>query len=528
MPDGFTHDVVIIGGGPVGVGLAIELGLKGITSAVVEKYETIQPIPKGQNLTQRTMEHFHFWGCEEELRNARTVPRGVGIGGLTNYGTLLNDYSYDWLNRAAVKDYYYSANERLPQYAMEAVLRTRAAEIEAIDLLYGFDGTDIVQDGEGVTVTATEHGGSEQRTLRGRYAVGCDGSHSFARQATGIPQTLADHDRKMVLLVFTSTELHDLLERYPGKAFFNVLHPDHDGYWLFFGRVDLGTSWFFHAPVPADATEDNFDFTGFVQQAVGQEIELSLDYIGFWDLRFALADTYRKGRVLIAGDAAHSHPPYGGYGVNSGLEDARNLGWKLAATLKGWAGAGLLDSYDAERRPVFASTASDFIGNYIEQDREFLKRYSPEKDLAEFRTAWSKRSEDTADVNSFEPNYEGSPLVTGSPEGAVPSAKGTHEFKARPGHHLAPQVLPDGRNIFEVLGEGFTLISIKADNSLVEGFRQSAETRKIPLKIVEADAPDLILAYGASLILIRPDQFVAWSGDDGNADEILARAAGVT
>ena len=170
----------------------------------------------------------------------------------------------------------------------------------------------------------------------------------------------------MVLLVFRSHALHDLLEqRHPGKSFLSVLNPDLQGYWKFFGRVDLGSTWFFHAPVPAGTTRDNFDFRRLVYEAAGAQFDIEFQHMGFWDLRFAVANSYGKGRMFIAGDAAHSHPPYGGYGVNLGLEDARNLGWKLAATLQGWAGPDLLASYDLERRPVFQSAARDFIDQLI-------------------------------------------------------------------------------------------------------------------------------------------------------------------
>ncbi len=140
-------------------------------------------------------------------------------------------------------------------------------------------------------------------------------------------------------LLFRSPGLHQLLERYPGKSYYNVLQPELQGYWKFFGRVDLGNTW----PVPPGTTKDNFDFAAYLHEAVGAPFDVEFEHIGFWDLRFMLADSYRKGRVFVAGDAAHSHPPYGGYGVNSGLEDARNLGWKLAAVLQGWGGERLLD-----------------------------------------------------------------------------------------------------------------------------------------------------------------------------------------
>lgn len=301
----FDTEVVIVGGGPVGMGLAIELGQRGVRCVVVERYPQPQPIPKGQNLTQRTMEHFHAWGAEPALRAARTIPPEYGIGGLTAYGTLLGPH-YDWLQRDLVKPYYFTGNERLPQYATEAVLRRRVAELPSVHTLFGWEAEDVQQDADGVTVSVVERGGTGRRQLRAAYAVGCDGARSVIRDKAGITQTRTDHDRMMVLLVFKSEGLHELLKRYPGKSYYNVLQPGLKGYWKFFGRVDLGSTWFFHAPVPPGTTKDNFDFAAYLQEAVGAPFEVEFEHIGFWDLRFMLADRYRQGRVFIAGDAAHS------------------------------------------------------------------------------------------------------------------------------------------------------------------------------------------------------------------------------
>ena len=524
-------DVLIVGGGPVGTALAIELGQRGVRSTVVERYPEPQRIPKGQNLTQRTMEHFSAWGAEGELRAARTIPRDYGIGGLTAYGTLLGQYSYDWLQRELVRPYYAQDNERLPQYATESVLRQRAAMVPAIRTLYGWTAQEVSQDEAGTAVRIAQAGGKEM-TLTARYLVGCDGARSVVRESAGITQTLTEHDRLMVLLVFRSHQLHTLLERFPGKSYYNVLQPELKGYWKFFGRVDLGTTWFFHAPVPPGTTSDNFDFRAYLHEAVGANFDVEFEHIGFWDLRFAVADRYRSGRIFVAGDAAHSHPPYGGYGINTGFEDARNLGWKLAAVLDGWGGPALLDSYDAERRPVFQSTARDFIARSIETDRDFLENHDPAIERTAFESAWSARGAGAVgEVNAFEPHYEGSPIVSidaGRHAGQC-SAIGAHSFKARAGHHLAPARLPSGAAVNDELGAENSLLVFGAAPHAADQFIAEAKELCIPLKVIRAEAGGEAARYEAGMVLVRPDHFVAWTGEpDGEHDaaQVLLKAIG--
>jgi 2-polyprenyl-6-methoxyphenol hydroxylase-like FAD-dependent oxidoreductase len=520
--------VVIVGGGPVGMGLAIELGQRGVRVVVVERYPTPQPVPKGQNLTQRTMEHFHFWGAEKELRAARTVPKEYGIGGLTAYGTLLGDYHYDWLQRELVRPYYFTDNERLPQYATEAVLRARAAQLGCVEILYGWTGESLEQDRDGVTVTAVRREDGERIRIRGDYAVGSDGSRSIMREAAGITQTRSDHDRLMVLLVFRSTGLHELLKRFPGKSFYNVLHPDLKGYWQFFGRVDLGNSWFFHAPC---RRERRRTISTSSPISTGRSAPSSTS-----NSSISASGISGSPSLTTTATAASSSPvtpptairPMAATVSTPGLRMRANLGWKLAATLDGWGGSNLLDSYDAERRPVFASTARDFIGKAIESDRAFLSAHDPLRDRAGFEAEWSARSSGArGEVDAFEPNYRGSQIVAGEP-GAITNAVGSHRFEARAGHHLAPQSLSDGRDVYEALGEGFTLLAFDADEEAVGQIRAAAERAGLPLAVVSDTADGGRKKYRARLVLVRPDQFVAWTSDDAPPDPaaLLALVSG--
>ena len=512
----------------MGVALAVELGQRGIDCALVERRLEPQRIPKGQNLTQRSVEHFYFWGVGEELRAARLLPPEFPMSGIVAYRDLSSDYWYAPPLREIVNSYYFQNNERLPQYLGESVLRKRMAQLQNVEARFGWVAETIEQDARGARVTIAKDGGAERGVLEADYVVGCDGGHSTVRQQIGIERGGADFNELMVLALFRSRELHEKLKRFPPRSTYRVLDPDLHGYWQFFGRVDVGESWFFHSPVPANTTRDNYDFHGLLQKVAGFSFACDFDYVGFWDLRIAVAEKYQVGRVFIAGDAAHSHPPYGAYGLNNGLDDVVNLGWKIAAKLKGWGSDALLQTYTEERRPIFKETAEDFIEAGIQRDREFLGRYSPARDRAEFESAWKEHANAAAPrVLTYEPNYEGSPIVFGPP-GGVSSAHGSHTFTARAGHHLPPQLLSSGRNVFEELGPDFTLLAFDAEDRTILGFTEAAKALNVPLKVVRDSYRDERQAYEASLILVRPDRYIAWSAVSApaNAAAILGKAVG--
>jgi 4-hydroxyisophthalate hydroxylase len=523
--------VVIVGGGPVGLALAVTLGQAGIRCVLVERQLKPSAVPKGQNLTARSLEHFYFWDCADQLHAARLLPPGFPIGGITAYESLASEYWYAPAGRETVADFYYERNERLPQYLTESVLRNRVRELDSVTAMFGWSVTGVTGvtgDTGGVRVTAAEDPGGERCEIEADYVVGCDGAHSAVREQAGIGSGGSDYDQRMVLAVFRSRELHAHLDRFPLRTTYRVLHPELQGYWWFFGRVDAAETWFFHAPVGRDATARNFDAHALIERAAGSAVACTFEHVGFWDLRIDIADAYRRGRVFIAGDAAHSHPPYGAHGLNTGLEDAVNLGWKLTAVLEGWGGPHLLDSYEQERRPVFAETG-EVIAEGIAKDRAFLERYSPARDRGEFELAWSGMTGGETAPAWYEPHYEGSPIVWG-PAGSACSVRGRHAFEARAGHHLAPAALSSGRNVFDELRFAtFTLIALAGDQEPAARVQAAAKALRIPLRVIADTSGEARAAYRRRFILVRPDQHVAWAADDLPADpaSLLRRAIGL-
>jgi 4-hydroxyisophthalate hydroxylase len=520
------YQVIIVGGGPVGVGLAIELGGRGVTCVVVERRTELSAIPKGQGLSQRTLEHFYRWGIAEQIRAARTMPQGFPIGQVTIYGNLLGEFWHAAPARELVKDYYFQANDRLPQYRTEAVLRQCMAELSGVDFLVGGEAVDVEQAPAGVTVSVEE--GGRRRELRGDYVVGCDGGNSLVRERLDIDRSGTDWGELVTLVVLRSHELNEALDRFPPRTTYRVLHPDLRGYWMFFGRVDVGETFFFHAPVPDGAAADGFDPIALLHRAAGFPFACEIDHVGFWDLRVQVANEYRAGRAFIAGDAAHTHPPYGGFGLNNGLEDVVNLGWKLAAVLQGWAGEGLLDSYSLERQAIFRDVGEDIIGGWIRDDRRFLEQYDPVSDREEFERHFEEAAMGFGQrLRRFEPHYEGSPVVFGPPDGRS-SAHGEHSFVARAGHHLPPRHLSSGRNVYEELGDGFTLLALDAEPEAARSFEDAAASLRVPLTIIRDSALGELADYGCPLLLVRPDQYVVWTGDRTPADApaLLRRITG--
>ena len=516
-----------MGGGPVGLGLAIDLSKRGVKVALVEKRKKINTVPKGQNLTQRTGEHFRFWGVAKTIQENVHIPKEYGVSGMTTYGSLLGEYNFEWFKRKNVNEFYFADNLRIPQYETEKALKKKLGTYDCAELYWHCKAVGITDKGNKVELEVIDQYG-ERTTLTGKFLVGCDGTNSTVRKLVNIPQAVVDHNKRMVLIVFDSLELDRLSEKISGKSFFHVVRPDLDGYWKFFGRVNLNGRWFYHSPIPADAKKGSFDVAGELYDAVGKKFKFKLDYQGFWDFKYAWADTYQKGRVFLAGDAAHGHPPYGGYGINTGLEDARNLGWKLAAYLQGWGSEKLLHSYTAERREIFISTLNTFIDRLITDDKEFIKKYNPVWNRLDFEQGWDQFADvANADVGLYCPCYAGSKLIPETENSNI-SADGKHRYEAYSGEHLSPATLSNGKCVISELGDNFTVIFVGVDNEVVKAVKKTILSTSVPVKFVITDKNESTSKWNASILIVRPDHYLAFASNEvpENIGEIMEQSFG--
>jgi hypothetical protein len=293
--------------------------------------------------------------------------------------------------------------------------------------------------------------------------------------------------------------------------------------------------WYFMVTLPPDVKDlDDATIHRRVCDAVGRNVDIEILTRDIWAAHRLIADRYRNGRVFLAGDACHLHPPFGGYGMNLGIADAVDLGWKLAATIDGWAGPALLESYEIERRAVHQRTIEEAVANYRVLSGQLIKD-SLDDDSEEGARARAEVGAEILRTKTREfmtlgvvlgSRYRESPIIVS--DGSTPPQEhsATYAPSAHPGC-LAPHTwLPDGSSLYDHFGLGYTLVVLD-ETADPDTLAQAAKRAGVPLTIVVLSEPGLCDLYGAPLALIRPDQYVAWRGSRvDDADAIIATLRG--
>ncbi|MFW2829658.1 FAD-dependent monooxygenase [Sphingomonas sp. ID0503] len=516
--------VFIAGGGPVGMTLALNLARYGVRSILAERNPTTTRHPKMDLTNARSMELFKRLGLTEQLRDAG-VPRENRFDILwitTLAGHELHRFVYpsasektEIIRRENDGHHASEAPLRVSQVQIEPVLKKAIDDNPLIDVRFGTKFERIVsQDTDGVTLEISDSATGETETVRCQYLAGCDGGGSRVRRALGI-----ELDGDMAVagahMVHFRTHARDVLQRWGPVYHLQsdrgtiIAQNDHDIYTL--------QAWL----IPGLGVEDMRP-EDVLEGWVGQKFDYEILQANPWTANFVVAQRYRAGRALLAGDSAHQYIPTGGYGMNSGIADAAALSWVLAANVLGWGGNKLLDGYEAERLPTawWHLEASRRhmgvrlqIGEVYAQAGDLLGE-GPEADARRAEAGRKIEALGNAENESwgveFGYRYDKSPVICAeaNPPEIDPL---TYHPTTWPGARLPHIFLEDGVSIHDKLGLWFTLVVIDdADTAAIES---AAQALGVPLDVLRLGRPDLRDLYERNLILVRPDQHVAWRGD---------------
>ncbi|KAF3071517.1 Tetracenomycin polyketide synthesis hydroxylase TcmG [Trichoderma lentiforme] len=564
-----SDTVLVVGGGPVGLLLVKTLAHHGVKSVLLERHYTTTTWPKMDLTNSRSMEIFRSLGMAEELRKL-AVPAKFPFTCL--FSTGLNDEkaasSWDLPSAEKLNEQILTQNDgslplepwmRISQVIFESWLKNVCVEDPLVDIRSGWKATSAKENNDGVEVTAIDAKTGEETTFHSRYAVGCDGANSVVRESLGIKLDGGPLPGRALLVHFKSRDLTRLQKQ---GQFWHIFFPktveeggSMKGAIIAQDEID---TWTIHRFLSADFDDSQLSSEDAVYSTLGgagEPFPIKIDEVlvrSTWNPSVAIAQGFMgpKQRIFLAGDACHQMPPTGGYGMNTGIAEAFDLGWKLAAAVNGWAGPQLLATYEQERRSVALlalQTAKGHIGRLMAMPKSVEFSGKTLQAGGEEARAMLNRVHEYVQANDAHNKSLGVELgyrYTSSiclPDQAQDELPSPPEFDER--HYIpttvsgyrAPHVfLQDKTPIFDHYGKDFTLITFKNSQQhlqAIDWLTQSAERLKVPLRISSLDGETKAHSvWSADLILVRPDGFVSWRGNSldkhDTAYEVIAKATG--
>jgi 2-polyprenyl-6-methoxyphenol hydroxylase-like FAD-dependent oxidoreductase len=543
-------DILVAGGGPCGLMLANELGRRGIRCLVVDAKPGTAFNPQANATQARTMEHFRRLGFADEIR-ALGLPADhpTDIVYLTRYaGQELARISLPTAAQAIVDIKRmagsWSAAElphRVSQKFVEEALRRHAQAWPSTDVRYGWKLEGFSDEGESVHATIRPTDGGALQAVQAKFLIGADGARSFVRQQLGIEWGGVTGIQRE----FMGGKMFAIYLRAP--RFLSVLR--HPKAWMyvavnhqrraFMASVDGVAEYAFHAALkPGEDAEgwNEADARRVFAEAVGAETPIDILSMGTWLAGHALvAQRFQQGRVFIAGDAAHLFTPTGGLGYNTAVEDAVNLAWKLSSVIRGHAPLSLLESYEAERKPLaerntaYARRFADSVGLFTA--RPELEEDSPTGETERARASRHFNEHARLEFNipgvTFGGRYDNSPIIIRDGAALPPDEPNSYTPTASPGGRPPHAWLEDGRSLFDLFHSEWTLLALGPQAPSTEAFEAAAQALAVDLRVVRLPQDSLLGLYESPLALIRPDQIVAWRGATADdAREVLARLTG--
>jgi 2-polyprenyl-6-methoxyphenol hydroxylase-like FAD-dependent oxidoreductase len=534
--------VLIAGAGPSGLVLAAELSRHGVASVLVERNEHTTLFPKMDITNGASMELLRRLGVDADLRTVGVgaqhsfdVIFAAGLDGPVHGRWRLPSVDEQRALIAATADGSVPGQpwQRCSQAIFEAMMMDRAHRDPLVDVRQGWRLQNCVQIGDVVAAQLADSDGNTV-TVHADYLVGCDGASSRVRSELGIQMDGLKDFITCALVHFRSLDLTNL---HALGQFWHVFTANGA---ILISQNEIDT-WTLHQDLgtQVDDPDPIGDPREFVARALGRPIVID-DVLAssVWRPNAMLADSYGRGRILLAGDAVHTMIPTGGYGMNTGLGDAVNLGWKLAASVQGWGGQQLLTSYEIERRPIGDRNRTACVENAMAhlQYRDMVDPQLFEQDddagqahrhqVAQFLAAHD--AENLSLGIELDVRYDNSPVVVPDGSTAPPWDRRTFVPTVRPGHRAPNIVLREQDTLFDQFGPGFTLVDALDDNCQSSRLLSEAAHVGLPIRHLTLTDPALATLYQRKLVLVRPDLHIAWSGTDAtDATEIIAHVRGM-